>query len=125
MELIITEAAKTKIKNSLQSADEQIFLDFEDGDGPFAATGLSCRLDLSFRLIIVPPKYPADGLAVYDETVASPFGPIKLKKSSLQYLDDKTTLTVNDVYQNLQLKGASGILADNIPILRIDKKIAG
>ncbi|WP_303754071.1 iron-sulfur cluster biosynthesis family protein [Enterococcus sp. S86.2] len=120
---IDTEVVKL-IRDKMQPGD-LVYLDFEDGDGPFANTGLSCRLDLSFRIIITPADYPAVGLNVYNETLITDIGPLKIKKSSERYLEENTRLVVNQTLQTLQLKGDSGILANNIPILRIDKVIAG
>lgn len=112
------------IRSKMQAGDV-VYLDFEDGDGPFANTGLSCRLDLSFRIILTPTDYPTKGLEVYDETLVTAVGPIKMKKSSELYLEEETRLVENKAMHTLQLKGNSGILANNIPILRIDKVIAG
>ncbi|BCA86695.1 hypothetical protein EsVE80_22180 [Enterococcus saigonensis] len=124
MQLSIDTEVVALLRAKMQPGDV-IYLDFEDGDGPFANTGLSCRLDLNFRLIITPINYLASGLDVYNETLVTAIGPLKIKKSSERYLEENTRLTVNKALQTLQLKGDSGILANNIPILRIDKVIAG
>lgn len=123
MKLSIEPSVRTLIEKKLMPED-RMYLDFEDGDGPFANTGLSCRLDLSFRFIITPENYPAAGLEVYDETLATEVGAVKLKKSSEVYLDQETWLVLGSTGA-LQLRGASGILADNIPILRIQQQLAG
>lgn len=117
MKLVIDEAAKQRITQKMQPGD-QLFLDFEDGAGPFNHSSLTCRLDLSFRVILVAEDYPVAGLAVYDETLPTTLGPVKLKKSSEVYLDPETQLIISGLGA-LQLKGPSGILADNIPILRM------
>ena len=124
MKLSIETDVVEYIRNKMQAGD-LIYLDFEDGDGPFANTGLSCRLDLSFRILLTPADYPVKGLEVYDETLVTALGPIKMKKSSACYLEDETQLVENKAMHTLQLKGKSGILATNIPVLRIDKVIAG
>lgn len=124
MELKVTAAVQQKLRESMQPGD-RLYLDFEDGDGPFANTGLTCRLDLSFRLIITPGSYPQSGLEIYDRSFATAVGPIQAKASSLQYLDPQTTLAYNENYRSLQLRGASGLIADNIPILRFDQQLAG
>ena len=123
MELTIDPKVVALIKKKRMPGD-RMYLDFEDGDGPFANTGLSCRLDLSFRFIITPESYPATGLAVYNDSVETAVGPVRLKQSSEVYLDAKTRLVLGATGA-LQLKGASGILADNIPILRIEQQTAG
>lgn len=124
MELQITQEVKEKIAAKRQTGD-RIFLDFEDGDGPFAATGITCRLDLSFRLLLVAQDYPEEGLAVYDDTIETAIGAIRLKKSSEKYLEAETILAYNPTYNNIQLKGKSGVLADNVPIIRYDRQMAG
>ncbi len=64
MELNIEPAAIEN--NPLCAARWSSLLDFEDGVGPFPATEITCRLDIHFRLIIVPQSYPEEGLAIYD-----------------------------------------------------------
>ncbi|WP_270789157.1 iron-sulfur cluster biosynthesis family protein [Enterococcus diestrammenae] len=118
MKLTIDEAAKKRIAQKMQPSDH-IYLDFEDGAGPFAHSSLTCRLDLSFRVLLVAADYPNKGLEVYDEILETTLGPVKLKKSSEVYLDPETQLVIGDGLGALQLKGPSGVLADNIPIIRM------
>lgn len=42
MELLLTEEAKEKIQSQV-NAEEQLLLDIEDGDGPFADTRVTCH----------------------------------------------------------------------------------
>lgn len=124
MELKVTEEVQEKLRESMSPGD-RLYLDFEDGDGPFANTGLTCRLDLSFRLILTPENYPQAGLEIYDQQFDTEVGAIKVKTSTLQYLDSETILAYNGSYRSLQLRGTSGLIADNIPILRFDQQLAG
>lgn len=52
MKLEVTKEAQEVLKNKLE-ADDQLLLDIENGDGPFAESQVSCQLDTAFRLIIV------------------------------------------------------------------------
>lgn len=122
MELVIAKELQEKILAKSQAGDRYL-LDFEDGDGPFANSALTCRLDLSFRFIIIPKDYPEADLKAYDETLTTQMGPVKIKKSSEVYLDPHTEFVVGTT-GSYQLKGQSGVLADNIPILRIEEKLA-
>jgi uncharacterized protein YqkB len=119
----IDQAAITKISKVKQPGD-RLYLDFEDGVGPFAATAISCRLDISFRLILVPADYPEEGLAVYDTKLETGVGVIWLKQGAEMYLEEQTRLVVEPTYQRLQLIADSGILASDVQLLRIEKKVA-
>lgn len=41
------------------------------------------------------------------------------------YLEERTRLVVDPDYQRLQLTSDSGLLASNVQLLRMDKKVAG
>lgn len=124
MELNIEPAAIEKITPYVQP-DDRLYLDFEDGVGPFPATEITCRLDIHFRLIIVPQSYPEEGLAIYDTPLTTPLGTIWLKQGAQVYLEEQTRLQVEPTYQRLQLVGNSGILANDVQLLRIEKQTAG
>ena len=117
-------AAVVKISEVKQEGD-RIYLDFEDGVGPFPATAISCRLDISFRLILVPADYPEEGLSIYDTKLDTAIGTVWLKQGAAMYLEERTRLVVDPDYQRLQLTSDSGLLASNVQLLRMDKKVAG
>ena len=118
MELLLTEEAKEKIQSQV-NAEEQLLLDIEDGDGPFADTRVTCQIDTSFRLLIVKKDTDKD-LSLYSETAETTVGPIRMKKSALMYMDDPTTIAVEPTYNSLQLKGTSGLLKGNLQMLHRD-----
>lgn len=118
MELLLTEEAKEKIQSQV-NAEEQLLLDIEDGDGPFADTRVTCQIDTSFRLLIVKKDTDKD-LSLYSETAETTVGPIRMKKSALMYMDDPTTIAVEPTYNSLQLKGPSGLLKGNLQMLHRD-----
>lgn len=118
MELLLTEEAKKKLQNQINEG-EQVLLDIEDGDGPFADSRVTCQLDTSFRLIIVKKNTTKD-LSLYTEKVETPIGVILIKKSALIYMDNPTTIAVEPTYKSLQLKGASGLLKGNLQIMRAE-----
>lgn len=124
MELLMDEAVVKRLKTKLQPGD-LLYLDFEDGDGPFANTGITCRLDLSFRIISTPQDYPETGLKIYSEKLTTPVGPMMTKKSALTYFEEPTTLAVDQATSTIQMKGPGGVIASNIPLLRIDQHLAG
>lgn len=124
MKLLMDEAVIKRLSNKVPAGD-LLYLDFEDGDGPFANTGITCRLDLSFRVISTPPNYPQTGLEIYRETLETPIGPMLTKTSSLRYFEEPTTLAVDQATGTIQLKGPGGVIASNIPLLRIDQHLAG
>ncbi|HAQ6886472.1 TPA: iron-sulfur cluster biosynthesis family protein, partial [Enterococcus faecium] len=47
MKLEVTKEAQEVLKNKLE-ADDQLLLDIENGDGPFAESQVSCQLDTAF-----------------------------------------------------------------------------
>ena len=110
-------AAVAKISEVKQEGD-RIYLDFEDGVGP--ATAISCRLDISFRLILVPADYPEEGLSIYDTKLDTAIGTVWLKQGAAMYLEERTRLVVDPDYQRLQLTSDSGLLASNVQLLRMD-----
>ncbi|MBO0482115.1 iron-sulfur cluster biosynthesis family protein [Candidatus Enterococcus courvalinii] len=118
MELIVTKEAQNWLE-SHREEDEQILLDLENGDGPFADSRITCQLDTAFRLILIKKQSTAD-LSLYSILVDTPLGPIRIKKSAEMYLDDPTTLALEPTYQSLQLKGPSGLLKGNLPVVRKD-----
>ena len=115
MELLLTDEAKEKLL-AQQNEDEQLLLDIEDGDGPFADSRVTCQIDTSFRLILVKKETTKD-LSLYSVQVETAVGPIYIKKSALMYLDDPTTIAVEPTYKSLQLKGPSGLLKGNLQII--------
>ena len=123
MQIILDERVSDWLQPKLQPGD-RLYLDFEDGIGPFANTEISCRLDLSFRLIVTGENYPEKGLAVYNIPVETSVGVFHIKESSLPYFEEENFLTFSP-QMALRLKGASGILADNIPLLRMSQEQAG
>ncbi|WP_291293298.1 iron-sulfur cluster biosynthesis family protein [Enterococcus sp.] len=117
-------AAIAKI-SEIKQAQDRIYLDFEDGVGPFSTTAISCRLDISFRLILVPADYPEEGLSIYDTKLETAVGTVWLKQGAAMYLEEQTRLVVDPAYQRLQLTADSGLLASNVQLLRMDKPVAG
>lgn len=115
MELLITKEAQEKLQAQLNE-DEQVLLDIEDGDGPFADSRITCQIDTSFRLIIVKKTIMKD-LSLYTEKAETVLGPILIKNSALMYMDDPTTIAVEPTYKSLQLKGPSGLLKGNLQII--------
>ncbi|MEY8446649.1 iron-sulfur cluster biosynthesis family protein [Enterococcus ratti] len=116
MELLLTNEAKDMLQTQLNEK-EQVLLDIEDGDGPFANSRITCQLDTSFRLLIVK-KETTNDLSLYSEKVETTIGPIWIKRNALLYMDDPTTIAVEPTYKSLQLKGASGLLKGNLQIVR-------
>lgn len=117
-------AAVAKISEVKQEGD-RIYLDFEDGVGPFPATAISCRLDISFRLILVPADYPEEGLSIYDTKLDTAIGTVWLKQGAAMYLEERTRLVVDPDYQRLQLNVRCQQTAVTSQLLRMDKKVAG
>jgi len=115
MEFIVSKEAEELLRGKVND-NEQLLLDVEDGDGPFANSRITCQIDTSFRLIIVEKETSAD-LSLYSEVVDTQMGPIKIKKSALVYLDNPTTLAVEPTYKSLQLKGPGGIIKNNLQIV--------
>lgn len=116
MELIVTKEAQNWLEKHREK-DEQILLDLENGDGPFSDSRITCQLDTAFRLIFLKKESTAD-LSLYSILADTPLGPIRIKKSAEMYLDDPTTLALEPTYQSLQLKGPSGLLKGNLPVVR-------
>lgn len=121
MEFIVSQEAEELLRGKI-SEDDQLLLDVEDGDGPFAYSRITCQIDTSFRLIIVNKDTTAD-LSLYSETAETVLGPIKIKKSALMYLDDPTTLAVEPTYKSLQLRGPSGLLKNNLQLIDQTAKV--
>ncbi|MBN2901058.1 MAG: iron-sulfur cluster biosynthesis family protein, partial [Limosilactobacillus mucosae] len=69
--------------------------------------------------------YPEEGLAIYDTPLTTPLGTIWLKQGAQVYLEEQTRMQVEPTYQRLQLVGNSGILANDVQLLRIEKQTAG
>lgn len=115
MEFIVSKEAEELLRGKVND-NEQLLLDVEDGDGPFANSRITCQIDTSFRLIIVEKETSAD-LSLYSEVVDTQMGPIKIKKSALVYFDNPTTLAVEPTYKSLQLKGPGGIIKNNLQIV--------
>ncbi|EGP5124755.1 iron-sulfur cluster biosynthesis family protein [Enterococcus faecium] len=118
MKLEVTEEAQEVLKNKLE-ADDQLLLDIENGDGPFAESQVSCQLDTAFRLIIVKKDTQTD-LSLYSVVADTPVGPIKIKDSAILYMDDPSTLALEPTYNSLQLKGPSGLRKGNLQVVRKD-----
>jgi uncharacterized protein YqkB len=116
MELQITKAAQEVLEKKIQP-DEQLILDIEDGDGPFAESMVTCQLDTAFRLLLVKKDTTAD-LQLYSEVVDTVLGPVRMKKSAEMYLDDPTILDLEPNYNSLRLKGKSGLLKNNLQVVR-------
>ncbi|MEQ3378930.1 iron-sulfur cluster biosynthesis family protein [Enterococcus lactis] len=118
MKLEVTKEAQEVLKNKLE-ADDQLLLDIENGDGPFAESQVSCQLDAAFRLIIVKKDTQTD-LSLYSVVADTPVGPIKIKDSAILYMDDPSTLALEPTYNSLQLKGPSGLRKGNLQVVRKD-----
>lgn len=116
MKLEVTKEAQEVLKNKIE-ADDQILLDIENGDGPFAESQVSCQLDTAFRLILVKKDTQTD-LSLYSVIADTPVGPVKIKDSAILYMDDPTTLALEPTYNSLQLKGPSGLRKGNLQVVR-------
>lgn len=123
MILHLSKEVQKKLTDKKQAVD-RLFLDFEDGEGPFAATAITCRLDVSFRFLLVAQGHSSD-TAIYDERLTTEIGEIYFKHSAEKYLEPEVEAVFNSAYGTIQLKGKSGVLADNVPIISVDQKFAG
>lgn len=122
VKIILDDRVTEWLQPKLQTGD-RLYFDFEDGVGPFANTEISCRLDLSFRLIVTGADYPSTGLEVYNIPVETAVGIFYIKETSLPYFEEENFLTFNP-QNGLRLKGKSGIVADNIAFLRMEQSQA-
>ena len=95
-----------------------ILLDLDDGVGKYSKLGV-CSLDTSFRLLIVNKTQDQSD---YDLTVESDVGPIKIKGYSDVYLDQEMKLEYDDRLALIKLKGSSGVIDGNVPIIDLRKK---
>ena len=115
MELTITPAALEKITPQLTSK-ASLYLDFIDGDSPGFNGAISCTLSVAFRLLIVTEDKNNKGFNLYKKKLMSNIGDIKVKESSLRYLEDSMRLDFNKSTYRFQLVGNSGILANQVAI---------
>lgn len=104
------------LQEKLQSFTKQsavVLLDLDDGAGKYSKLGV-CSLDTSFRLLIVNKDQDQSD---YDLTADSDIGSIKIKGYSEVYLDQELTLEYDDRLALIKLKGPSGVIDGNVPII--------
>ncbi|MGX7030192.1 iron-sulfur cluster biosynthesis family protein [Vagococcus zengguangii] len=115
MRLTITEAVLEKLGEKI-TPDAALYLDFIDGDSPGYQGAISCTLAVAFRFLIVTEDKEQPAFDLYQTKLTSNVGEIGVKASSLRYLEDEMRLDFNPSTYRYQLKGDSGILADQVAI---------
>lgn len=111
MYLNITDAAKQKLDVYL-AEDVQVLLDLNDGVGCYSATGCGCTPD--FRILLLDK---IQDMKDYQTQIESTIGDIFIKDHSKIYMDETMTLDFNSSLYAFQLKGPSGTLDMNVPII--------
>ncbi|MBM7708578.1 iron-sulfur cluster biosynthesis family protein [Enterococcus lemanii] len=119
MKLSFSQAAQDVILAKQQPGDV-ILLDYEDAIGPFTQSAVSCQLYPSFRLLLVPKEFPKEQLIDYDDAIETELGIVSVKKRSEMLLDEAIEIMVEPAYQRLQIRSNSGVIAANMPLLRMD-----
>lgn len=110
--LQMSQDVQERLKKHLLNDTDQLVLDFDDGVGAYSKVGV-CSLDVSFRFLIVN-KQGID--AVYDQTIASPLGDVRIKGYADNYVDEAPELYLNK-FGLITLKTAAGIIDTNVEIL--------
>ncbi|GAW98800.1 iron-sulfur cluster biosynthesis family protein [Secundilactobacillus mixtipabuli] len=110
--LQMSQDVQERLKKHLLNDSDQLVLDFDDGVGAYSKVGV-CSLDVSFRFLIVN-KQGID--AVYDQTIASPLGDVRIKGYADNYVDEAPELYLNK-FGLITLKTAAGIIDTNVEIL--------
>lgn len=110
--LQMSQDVQERLKKHLLNDSDQLVLDFDDGVGAYSKVGV-CSLDVSFRFLIVN-KQGID--VVYDQTIASPLGDVRIKGYADNYVDEAPELYLNK-FGLITLKTAAGIIDTNVEIL--------
>ncbi|MGX7245626.1 iron-sulfur cluster biosynthesis family protein [Enterococcus quebecensis] len=112
MYLTVSDEAQVKLTPYIESKTV-IILDLDDGVGKYSKMG-GCSLDTSFRLLILNQLQDKTD---FDLTLDSAIGAIYIKDYSKRYLDEEMILDVDLRLQVFKLKGTSGTLDGNVPIV--------
>lgn len=112
MQLTFTNAAQKRLSKYL-SDNKQMLLDYDDGVGPFSATG-SCSMDNNFKLIFVDKdKQYKD----FDASLNSNLGTIFYKGYTRPQLEDQMTVRFNPHTFTMPLSTPHGLLTEDLEIL--------
>lgn len=117
MLLTVTEQAQNYIKKQ-KVENKKLVLDFIDGDSPNFGGAISCALGVSFRLLMMDEEMWSDYQKMYTESFLTEIGEIYYKKNSEIYLDSQNILDISTTYNQLMLKGESGVIAE--PVRMVD-----
>ncbi|GAX05298.1 hypothetical protein IWT25_00602 [Secundilactobacillus pentosiphilus] len=117
--LQMSQEVQTRLQNHLTNGNEQLILDFDDGVGAYSKVGV-CSLDVSFRFLVVDQQ-AVD--AIYDETLASPLGPVLIKGYADNFVNEAPELNLNK-FGLITLKTAAGVVDTNVEILDHPETVA-
>lgn len=118
MYLHITENAQVKLEPFIEQ-NVIIILDLDDGVGKYSKMGV-CSIDTSFRLLLLDQFQDREDYRIRLDATT---GEIYIKDYSEMYLDEEMVLDVDPRFDLFSLRGPSGTLDGNVPIvdLRPDK----
>lgn len=112
MQLTFTDAAKKRLTRFLKPG-KKMLLDYDDGVGPFSATG-SCSMDNNFRLIFVDE---ADQYHDFDANFDSNLGPITYKGYTKPQLDEQMTVKFIPATFTMPLTTPHGLLTEDLEVI--------
>lgn len=112
MKLTFTEQAQQRLSRYVSSG-QKMLLDYDDGVGPFSATG-SCSMDNNFKLIFVDQDKDYQD---FDASFDSNLGPIAYKGYTKPQLDDQMTVKFNPHTFTMPLTTPHGLLTEDLEIL--------
>lgn len=112
MQLTFTDAAKKRLAHFLKP-DKKMLLDYDDGVGPFSATG-SCSMDNNYRLIFVDSS---DQYHDFDDHLDSNIGPISYKGYTKPQLDEQMTVKFNPNTFTMPLTTLHGLLTEDLEVI--------